>query len=142
MVQSPLFNPDETVITSLGNEKSLSMLIWVLYGQTAKFETGGNCRMSSMYIKNIPIERKFARKSDAERFQSVKLYFAVIALWVMAGILTSLLFTFCCYYCCWHVCCGRYVKRQAQIIQYFCKELKEFLLDTVQVLDLVVEIAL
>ena len=46
---------------SLGNEKSLCMLIWVLYGQT-KFETGDNCRISSTYIKNIPIKRKFAKK--------------------------------------------------------------------------------
>ena len=67
LVQSPEPNLDETLITSLGNEKSLCMLIWVLYGQT-KFETGDNCRISSMYIKNIPIKRKFAKKSEAEGF--------------------------------------------------------------------------
>ena len=37
--------------------------------------------------------------------------FSVIALWILAGILTFLLLMACCYYCCWHVCCGRYVKR-------------------------------
>lgn len=31
-------------------------------------ETGDNCRISLMYIKNIPIKRKFAQKSDAESF--------------------------------------------------------------------------
>lgn len=36
----------------------------------------------------------------------------LIALFVMAGILTSLLLIFCCYYCCWHVCCGRGKKRK------------------------------
>ena len=67
-VQSPVFNLDETVITSFGNEKSLSMLIWVLYGQTAKFETGGNCRMSSMYIKNIPIEGNLLERLTLKDF--------------------------------------------------------------------------
>ena len=69
-------NPTLTRYRSLPSEtKSLSacwfgclcMLIWVLYGQT-KFETGDNCRISSMYIKNIPIKRKFAKKSEADSF--------------------------------------------------------------------------
>ena len=61
-------NPALTKHWSLPSEtKSLCILIWVLYGQT-KFETGDNCRISSMYIKNIPIKRKFANKSDAESF--------------------------------------------------------------------------
>ena len=67
LVQSPEPNLDEISITSLGNEKPLCMLIWVLYGQT-KFETGDNFRISPMYIKNIPIKRKFAKKSEAESF--------------------------------------------------------------------------
>ena len=42
---------------------------------------------------------------------TVILPFSVIALWILAGILTFLLLMACCYYCCWHVCCGRYVKK-------------------------------
>ena len=41
--------------------------------------------------------------------------FSVIALWILAGILTFLLLMACCYYCCWHVCCGRYVKKMWSI---------------------------
>ncbi|KAL9959836.1 hypothetical protein ACROYT_G033194 [Oculina patagonica] len=36
----------------------------------------------------------------------------LIALWILAGILSFLLLMACCYYCCWHVCCGRGKKRK------------------------------
>lgn len=36
----------------------------------------------------------------------------LIALWILAGILSFLLLMACCYYCCWHVCCGRGKKRR------------------------------
>ncbi|KAL9959837.1 hypothetical protein ACROYT_G033195 [Oculina patagonica] len=36
----------------------------------------------------------------------------LIALWILAGILTFLLLLACLYYCCWHVCCGRGKKRK------------------------------
>ena len=35
-------------------------------------------------------------------------FLSVIALWILAGILTFLLLLACLYYCCWHVCCNRY----------------------------------
>jgi len=36
----------------------------------------------------------------------------LIALWILAGILTFLLLLACLYYCCWHVCCNRGKKRK------------------------------
>ncbi|XP_022783430.1 coadhesin-like [Stylophora pistillata] len=36
----------------------------------------------------------------------------LIALWILAGILTFLLLLACLYYCCWHVCCKRGKKRK------------------------------
>jgi len=36
----------------------------------------------------------------------------LIALWILAGILTFLLLLACLYYCCWHVCCNKGKKRK------------------------------
>jgi len=52
----------------------------------------------------------------------------LIALWILAGILTFLLLMACCYYCCWHVCCGRGKKRRGLAYKETSKEDNGFLI--------------
>lgn len=53
----------------------------------------------------------------------------LIALWILAGILTFLLLTACCYYCCWHVCCGRGKKKRGLVYKDTSLEDDGYLID-------------